>query len=223
MTAESLATRRARTPLEREFGLGRGTLHAQAYWIKGRAMGKSRVLAEASQQQPAVTEATVQDSPAPERVLAPARTALILGGIAQGLVSLVNIVPFLLFAEVARLFLRGADLAEFIAQGLLALVVMGVSAGGTTALLLGMHLHDARFAAALRRALPLCRDRDHGRRDGFDPLPVLGHPRHEAEHRVGSSPFPVGLLDAPQEGPELVTPGADGFADEALLPLVPIT
>ena len=116
-------------------------------------MGKSRVLAEASQQQPAVTEATVQDSPAPERVLAPARTALILGGIAQGLVSLVNIVPFLLFAEVARLFLRGADLAEFIAQGLLALVVMGVSAGGTTALLLGMHLHDARFAAALRRRL----------------------------------------------------------------------
>ena len=153
VTAESLATRRARTPLEREFGLGRGTLHAQAYWIKGRAMGKSRVLAEASQQQPAVTEATVQDSPAPERVLAPARTALILGGIAQGLVSLVNIVPFLLFAEVARLFLRGADLAEFIAQGLLALVVMGVSAGGTTALLLGMHLHDARFAAALRRRL----------------------------------------------------------------------
>ena len=67
--------------------------------------------------------------------------------------SLVNIVPFLLFAEVARLFLRGADLAEFIAQGLLALVVMGVSAGGTTALLLGMHLHDARFAAALRRRL----------------------------------------------------------------------
>lgn len=155
VTAESLATRRARTALEREHGLDRGTLHTHAYWIKGRAMGRSRALAEAAQQQPRPTtpQPEVVEVPAPQRVLAPARTALIVGGVVQGLVSLLNIVPFLLFAELARLFLRGADQAEFVGVGMWALVVMGVSAGGTSALLLGMHLHDARFAAALRRRL----------------------------------------------------------------------
>ncbi len=153
VTAESLATRRARTPLEREFGLNRATLHAQAYWVRGRAMGKSRVLEQAArEQEPQPTVAPTAAS-APVRVLAPARAALVVGGLAQALLAVLQIVPFILFAEVARLFLGGAGVGEFIAMGVAALLVMALSATGTTVLLFGMHLYDARFAAALRRRL----------------------------------------------------------------------
>ena len=44
--AESLATRRAKGVLKREHGLGKAALHAQAYWMRGRALGKSRLLDE---------------------------------------------------------------------------------------------------------------------------------------------------------------------------------
>ena len=153
VTAESLATRRARTPLEREFGLNRATLHAQAYWVKGRAMGKSRILEQAAQQQEPQPVGTATVSPTPEQVLAPARAALVVGGLAQALLAVVQVVPFILFAEVARLFLRGAGVGEFVAVGVAALLVMALSAAGTAVLLFGMHLYDARFAAALRRRL----------------------------------------------------------------------
>lgn len=151
VTAESLATRRARIPLEREHELNKATLHAQAYWVKGRAMGKSRVLQEAEEGQEVKPV-----SPQPvlsERILAPARVALIVGGVIQGLLSLLQLVPFILFAEVARAFLRGADVDEFLTLGVIAVIVMGVAALGTTGLLFGMHLYDARFAAALRGRL----------------------------------------------------------------------
>ena len=153
VTAESLATRRARTPLEREFGLNRATLHAQAYWVRGRAMGKSRVLEQAAREQEPQPTVAPTAAPVPVRVLAPARGALVVGGLAQALLAVVQIVPFILFAEVARLFLRGAGVDEFIAVGVAALLVMALSAAGTTVLLFGMHIYDARFAAALRRRL----------------------------------------------------------------------
>ena len=153
VTAESLATRRARTPLEREFGLNRATLHAHAYWVRGRAMGKSRVLEQAAREQEPQPTVAPTAAPVPVRVLAPARGALVVGGLAQALLAVVQIVPFILFAEVARLFLRGAGVDEFIAVGVAALLVMALSAAGTTVLLFGMHLYDARFAAALRRRL----------------------------------------------------------------------
>ena len=44
--AESLATRRAKGVLKREHGLGKAALHAQAYWMRGRALGPSRLLDE---------------------------------------------------------------------------------------------------------------------------------------------------------------------------------
>ena len=134
VTAESLATRRARTPLEREFGLNRATLHAQAYWVRGRAMGKSRVLEQAArEQEPQPTVAPTAAS-APVRVLAPARAALVVGGLAQALLAVLQIVPFILFAEVARLFLGGAGVGEFIAVGGAALLVMARSEEHTSEL-----------------------------------------------------------------------------------------
>jgi iron import ATP-binding/permease protein irtA len=116
-------------------------------------MGKSRVLEQAAREQEPQPTVAPTAAPVPVRVLAPARGALFVGGLAQALLAVVQIVPFILFAEVARLFLRGAGVDEFIAVGVAALLVMALSAAGTTVLLFGMHIYDARFAAALRRRL----------------------------------------------------------------------
>lgn len=44
VTAESVATRLAKQALNRECGLPKTHLHAQAYWIRSRAMGKERAM-----------------------------------------------------------------------------------------------------------------------------------------------------------------------------------
>lgn len=156
VTAESLATRHAKTVLQREFGLNRSTLHSHAYWTRGRAMGKSRVLQEADQAVAADrVSAEPETSVAAEGtdVLKPAKPAMICGGIAQALVSVLQVVPFILFAEIARLFISGAERQAFIDIGLLALVILGLSTFGSAVLLFAMHLYDSRFGAALRRRI----------------------------------------------------------------------
>ncbi|HIW92186.1 MAG TPA: ATP-binding cassette domain-containing protein [Candidatus Corynebacterium avicola] len=174
VTAESTATRHARTVLQREYHLNRGTLHAQAYWVAGRAMGKSRALQEHAEQQEKAAQEKAQDAPAPQQdapaaaasgtphekpqekatgVLAPAKTALIISGLVQGLLSIVGIVPFILFADLARQFLAGTDQDSALSTGITAVVIMGVSALGSGLLMLAMHLYDASYASALRRRL----------------------------------------------------------------------
>lgn len=204
VTAETVATRRAKTLLMQNFEFNRSSLHAQAYWVRGRAMGKSRTLAAANEsltqaateqsapdqatpefdsreqslqrpksprlmapqsetpqsetsqsetQRPMDPQAATSEPTTPQRVLRPARTALICGGIAQGLLTLAGIVPFILLAEVARLLLDGAPPAQFITTGIVALAVLGASSFGTALLLFAMHLYDAGFAAQLRTRL----------------------------------------------------------------------
>ncbi len=204
VTAETVATRRAKTLLMQNFEFNRSSLHAQAYWVRGRVMGASRTLAAANEslaqaateqsapdqatpefdsreqslqrpksprlmapqsetsqsetsqsetQRPVDPQAATSEPTTPQRVLRPARTALICGGIAQGLLTLAGIVPFILFAEVARLLLAGAPPEQFITAGIVALMVLGASSFGTALLLFAMHLYDAGFAAQLRTRL----------------------------------------------------------------------
>ena len=157
VTAEVLTTRRAKTLLQREFDINRPMLHAQAYWVRGKSMGRSRAAAQPTQPaQSAQTTSATQTTPQqqqPEPLLRPARRALIMGGIAQALVAVLEIMPFILFAEVARLFLRGGSRDEFVATSLVALLVMGVNALGTALVLFGMHYFDSRFEMAVRRRL----------------------------------------------------------------------
>ncbi len=150
VTAEVLTTRRAKTLLQREFDINRPMLHAQAYWVRGKSMGRSRAAAQATSQQP--TQAALPTRQ-PEPLLKPARRALIMGGIAQALVAVLEIMPFILFAEVARLFPRGGSRDEFVATSFVALLVMGVNALGTALVLFGMHYFDSRFEMAVRRRL----------------------------------------------------------------------
>lgn len=245
VTGETVSTRHAKTLLQREHDLNRATLHSQAYWIRGRAMGKheeiqppqTRTQTEkqtqteretetltptraGEKQTPALpgpivgtdsgrdpaaisvgrpnavgtgrtadgahdvhvgptgvpmgsgtagTEPVTEGASGQERVksaashaarraptegvLAPARRALWAGGIVAGLLAILRLVPYMLFAEMARLFLAGAESSHFLTTGLWAVAVLGVTTLGTSALMLGLHLYDARFSAALRRRL----------------------------------------------------------------------
>lgn len=167
VTAEATATRHARTVLQREFTLNRATLHAQGYWVQGRAMGKSRVLEEADGRADghpggeaaghggadSAGNTDAEPTTPTAGVLAPARTALIIAGVFQALLSIVGIVPFILFAELCREFIKGTSREEVMGTGIAAAVVMAVSALGTTLLMLAMHLYDARYSTALRRRL----------------------------------------------------------------------
>lgn len=167
VTAESTSTRHARTILQREFHLNRATLHAQAYWVAGREMGKSRVLEEyAAEQQASDSAANTADTAdtadthkdsseksTGANILSPATPALVISGVIQALLSILGIVPFILFADLARQFLAGTDQESVTSTGITALIIMGISAVGTSLLMLAMHLYDASYATALRRRL----------------------------------------------------------------------
>ena len=182
--AESLATRRARSLLTRDHGLNKATLHAQAYWMRGRALGKSRTLAELNElnaareaAEPAVRAEKPERDPsggpgrtvpvapvpppaasavepeAPVPVLAPAKRAMWAACVAQVLLSVLQVIPFILLADVARLLLAGAPPGRFLRTAVTAGVVMGLAATGTAVLLTALHVYDASYSAALRRRL----------------------------------------------------------------------
>ena len=182
--AESLATRRARSLLTRDHGLNKATLHAQAYWMRGRALGKSRTLAELNElnaareaAEPAVRAEKPERAPsggpgrtgpavpapppaasavepeAPVPVLAPAKRVLWAACITQVLLSVLQVIPFILLADVARLLLAGAPPGRFLRTAVTAGVVMGLAATGTAVLLTALHVYDASYSAALRRRL----------------------------------------------------------------------
>ena len=157
VTAESTATRHARTILQREHGLSRATLHAQAYWIRGREMGKSQVLEKANEKaDEKVNEEADEKAGTPEGqrgVLAGAALPMTLAGLAQACLSVLQIIPFILFADLARQFLAGTDRDHVVRTATTAVVVMGIFVVGTALLVLLTHLYDASFAAALRRRL----------------------------------------------------------------------
>lgn len=180
---ESGSLKHLRARLKDEFGFPKSEVHAQAYWIHGRAMGKLR-----SQGQPAPESAEPLDTAAEaaadpaepstppasqtrattepaapargawraqagSRLIAPLRPALVVAGIAQGIVTLIQLAPFFLLVEVARLLLRGADAPQLWTIGLWAVGLMAVGALLSSLLLLWLHAVDARFERDLRQRL----------------------------------------------------------------------
>lgn len=161
VTAESAATRRVRNRLK-EFGFPRSDVHAQAYWMRGKAMG-TRHDAEIPEQrgpEPVPVEAVASKprkgwrSRAGSTLLAPLKGRLILAGAVQAVVSLLQLAPFVVLVELCRRVLDGgADERTLRDLGLLALVLFG--AGTVLALLLvtAMHVLDARFGHEVRTAI----------------------------------------------------------------------
>lgn len=92
-------------------------------------------------------------SQAGSRLLAPLKPTMVLAGIAQALITLVQLAPFVLLVELARLLLTGATPDSYWRVGLWALGLMGAGVVLATAMLVWLHWVDAMFARELRQRL----------------------------------------------------------------------
>ncbi len=175
MAPESGSLKHLRTRLRDEFGFPKSEMHAQAYWYYGRAFGANRSKAApepVAVQEPVEAEASALESapaeptsvtPAPvkgawrtqagSRLIAPLRATFVVAGIAQAIVTLVQLAPFVLLVELSRLLLAGAEPAQLWGLGIWAVALMGGGVLLSAALMLWLHAVDARFARDLRQRL----------------------------------------------------------------------
>ncbi|WP_055405192.1 MULTISPECIES: ABC transporter ATP-binding protein/permease [unclassified Mycobacterium] len=166
-TPEATVLKHVRTRLRDEFGFPKSEVHAQAYWSAGRAMGTRRSDGpEPNEIAPERVSSPEPHSPAPVaaargswraqgagRLLAPLRSALILSGVLQAVITLVQLAPFVLLVELARLLVSGAPAPRLWDVGIAAVALLGTGTVLGAALTLWLHVVDARFAADLRSRL----------------------------------------------------------------------
>lgn len=174
-TPEATTLKHVRARLRDEFGFPKSEVHAQAYWSAGRAVGTRR--GDESATTDGGTEAAEDiaaqvDSPqrqpeaapvpavrgnwraqAAGRLLAPLRWALILSGVLQAVITVIQLAPFVLLVELARRLVAGAPAARLWDVGIAAVSLLGLGALLGAALTLWLHVVDARFARDLRSAL----------------------------------------------------------------------
>lgn len=154
-----------RTRLRDEFGFPKQEIHAQAYWTEGRAMGSKRgddtpqTSAHPPRVEPAAPAAAAAAptgtwrAQAAGRLLAPLKKKLIISGVLQALITMIELAPFVLLVELARLLLIGADSDELWNLGIAAVALLGAGTFLTAALALWLHRVDAHFARELRGQL----------------------------------------------------------------------
>jgi ATP-binding cassette subfamily B protein IrtA len=167
-TPEAATLKHVRSRLRDEFGFPKSEMHAQAYWSAGRAMGTRRTSEpDSDTASPDLPADSHDDRPAPPapttpgswrakaagRLLAPLRLPLILSGVLQDLITLVQLAPFVLLVELARLLVSGAEASALWAIGLAAVALLGLATVLGAALTLWLHVVDARFAGELRSRL----------------------------------------------------------------------
>ena len=87
------------------------------------------------------------------RLLAPLRSALIASGVLQAVITLVQLAPFVLLVELARLLVSGAESSRLREVGFAAVALLGFGTVLGAALTLWLHVVDARFASDLRSRL----------------------------------------------------------------------
>lgn len=174
---EAGALKHLRTRLRDEFGFPKQEIHAQAYWTEGRAMGSKRGDEKAGEKKaqapkpnttpepkdtaapaPAKTAASAAPSgtwraQAAGRLLAPLKRKLIISGVLQALITLIELAPFVLLVELARLLLIGADADRLWDLGIAAVALLGTGTFLTAALAFWLHRVDAHFARELRGQL----------------------------------------------------------------------
>jgi ATP-binding cassette, subfamily B, bacterial IrtA/YbtP len=171
-TPEATTLKHVRTRLRDDFGFPKSEIHAQAYWSAGREMGIRRgdepavVDTVALSADPVTAEpevVVVQDvqpvakgswrTQAAGRLLAPLRSALIASGVLQAIITLVQLAPFLLLVELARLLVSGTEPSRLREIGFAAVALLGFGTLLGAALTLWLHVVDARFASDLRSRL----------------------------------------------------------------------
>jgi ATP-binding cassette subfamily B protein IrtA len=174
-TPEATTLKHIRKRLRDAFGFPKSEVHAQAYWSAGREMGITRG-GESDAADTSVIDDTERESIAaqPEsqhvpaeaagaqgnwraqaagRLLAPLRSALIVSGVLQAVITLVQLAPFVLLVELARLLASGAGASRLWDVGIAAVSVLGLGTALGAALTLWLHVVDARFASDLRSRL----------------------------------------------------------------------
>ena len=87
------------------------------------------------------------------RLLGPLRSALIASGVLQAVITLVQLAPFVLLVELARLLASGAESSRLKEIGFAAVALLGIGTVLGAALTLWLHVVDARFASDLRSRL----------------------------------------------------------------------
>jgi ATP-binding cassette subfamily B protein IrtA len=92
-------------------------------------------------------------SQAARQLLAPVRPQLIASGVLQALITLLQLAPFVVLVELARLLLAGADQSRVWRTLIVFVVLLGTGTFLSAALLLWLHVVDARFSATVRRRL----------------------------------------------------------------------
>lgn len=165
-TPEAATLKALRTRLRDEFGFPKSEIHAQAYWTAGRAMGTQRGPEPAPLTLPSPDNTASETAgertanakgawraQAAGRLLGPLRGPLILSGVLQALITLLQLAPFVLLVELARLLVAGADESRLWTVGITALSLLGLGTLLGAGLTLWLHVVDARFASALRTRL----------------------------------------------------------------------
>jgi ATP-binding cassette subfamily B protein IrtA len=181
-TPEATTLKNVRKRLRDAFGFPKSEVHAQAYWSAGREMGTTRsgepeeatdsvasvpgddIAPESVAAQPETPPAGTDDVFAPAnrgswraqaagRLLAPLRSALIISGVLQAVITLVQLAPFVLLVELSRLLVSGADTSRLWGVGIAAVSLLGLGTVLGAALTLWLHVIDARFASDLRSRL----------------------------------------------------------------------
>ena len=111
------------------------------------------------------TQASAADAPAPAaqrgswraaaagRLTKQLKPVFIAAGVLQGIVTLIELAPFVLLVELARRMLTGADAAQLWTIGIWAVALISAGVLLSMALLLWLHWVDARFERDLRRQL----------------------------------------------------------------------
>ncbi|MGC3952758.1 MAG: ATP-binding cassette domain-containing protein [Propionicimonas sp.] len=163
---ESGSLKHLRARLKDEFGFPRSETHAQAYWYYGRPFGSNRSKATPEPTPAEEVEPTTpppsEPQPVPRgawraqaggRLIAPLKSKLIAAGVAQAIVTLVQLAPYVLLVELARQLLSGADTGALWTLGIWAVALMGAGVVLSSALMLWLHTVDARFARDLRQRL----------------------------------------------------------------------
>ena len=157
-TPEANTLKHVRARLRDDFGFPKSEIHAQAYWSAGRAMGIRR--GDEPETVVVDPEPTADSAArgrwraqAAGRLLAPLRWTLIASGVLQAVITLVQLAPFLLLVELARLLVSGAESSELREIGVAAVALLGFGTLLGAALTLWLHVIDARFARDLRSRL----------------------------------------------------------------------
>lgn len=168
-TPEAATLKALRTRLRDEFGFPKSEIHAQAYWTAGRAMGTQRGPEDTAKPASTLPSPDTSASEVPGerpvnakgawraqaagRLLGALKVPLIISGVLQALITLLQLAPFVLLVELARLLVTGADESRLWTVGIAALSLLGLGTLLGAGLTLWLHVVDARFASALRTRL----------------------------------------------------------------------